>query len=183
MVPAVVEDGGKTYTVTAIAGAAFSAQTTLQVLVLPEAIKAIESYAFDSCANLQRVWFAGDKAAFEQISIADGNDDFLNAEIHYDACMASEGPEYTHVYDSYNDPECNTCGETREIEEDYVAGDLDEKEGVELDDAIYLLYPVNFPAMFPVTQNVDFDGSGVVDLADVFYLLYHINFPSRYPLN
>ena len=183
VIPSVVEDGGKSYTVTAIAGAAFSAEINLQTLVLPETVKTIEAYAFDSCTNLQIVWFAGDKAAFELLSVAAGNEAFLNAEVYYDACMDSEGPEFTHVYDSYNDPECNTCGEKREIEEAYVPGDLDEKEGVDLEDAVYLLYHVNFPGKYPVTQNADFDGSGVVDLDDVFYLLYHINFPSRYPLS
>ena len=183
VIPKVVVDGEKTYTVNIIAGAAFSAESNLETVVLPETVKTIETYAFDACAKLQTVWFEGEKADFEQIEIAAGNDDFLNAEIHFGACMDSEGPEFTHTYDDYNDPTCNTCGKERVIAEEYVSGDLDDKEGVDLDDVIYLLYHVNFSGKYPVTQNVDFDGSGKVDLDDVFYLLYHINFPSRYPLN
>ncbi len=183
VIPREVLDGEKTYTVNAIASAAFSASSTLESVVIPETVKNIEAYAFDACAKLKTVWFEGDKAAFSQISIAAGNDDLLNAELHCGACMDRVGPEFTHVYDSFSDPDCNACGKERAISEDFVAGDLDDKEGVDLDDVIYLLYHVNFSEKYPITQNVDFDASGTVDLDDVFYLLYHVNFPDRYPLN
>ncbi len=62
-------------------------------------------------------------------------------------------------------------------------GDLDGMGGVDLDDAIYLLYYVNFSDVYPIYQSVDFDGSGTADLDDAIYLLYHVNFPSQYPLN
>ena len=62
-------------------------------------------------------------------------------------------------------------------------GDLDESGEVDLNDAIYLLYHVNFPGSYPVNQSVDFDGSGKADLNDAIYLLYHVNFPSSYPLH
>ena len=61
--------------------------------------------------------------------------------------------------------------------------EADENGEVDLNDAIYLLYHVNFPDTYPVNQSCDFDGSGTVDLNDAIYLLYHVNFPGSYPLH
>ena len=183
VIPGEVKDGTKTYVVNEIAGAAFSAASELKDVVIPESVKKIEIFAFDACAKLENVWFEGDKAAFAQISIAEGNDDLTSAEIHYGACMDSTGPDFVHVYDDHRDADCNVCGKERAVDEDFVSGDLDGNEGVTVEDAIYLLYHVNFPGKYPVTQDVDYDKSGAVDLDDVFYLLYHVNFPDRYPLN
>ncbi len=84
-----------------------------------------------------------------------------------------------HQYDGENDRICNNCGHPRSA---VVRGDVDGKNGVDLDDAIYLLYHVNFTNAYPINQSADFDGSGKVDLDDAIYLLYHVNFPSVYPL-
>ena len=62
-------------------------------------------------------------------------------------------------------------------------GDLDENGEVDLNDAIYLLYYVNFPANYPINQSVDFNNDGNSDLNDAIYLLYHVNFPANYPLS
>ncbi len=62
-------------------------------------------------------------------------------------------------------------------------GDIDASGKVDLNDAIYLLYHVNFPGSYPVDQEIDFDGSGNTDLSDAIYLLYHVNFPNKYPLH
>ncbi len=182
VIPSEVIDSGKTYTVTEISSAAFSASGNLTAVVVPETVKTIGVYAFDACAKLQNVWFEGDKAAFVQILIADGNEAFINAEIHYGACMKSEGPAFVHTYDGHSDSDCNACGKDRSLAENFIAGDVDGNEELDLDDAIYLLFHMNFPALYPVTQEVDFDASGVFDIEDVFYLLYHINFPDRYPI-
>ncbi len=64
-----------------------------------------------------------------------------------------------------------------------IPGDADYSGKVDLDDAIYLLYHVNFSDTYKVFQNFDLDGNGVVDLDDAVYLLYHVNFPENYPLN
>lgn len=183
VIPKEVKDGEKTYVVNIIAGAAFSAASELVNVVIPETVKTIETYAFDACAKLENVWFEGDKATFTQINIADGNDDLINAQIHFGACMESAGPAFVHVYDDHKDAECNACGKARAVGDDFVYGDLDKDEEITVEDAIYLLYHVNFSGKYPVTQDVDYDKSGEVDLEDVFYLLYHLNFPERYPLN
>lgn len=65
----------------------------------------------------------------------------------------------------------------------FALGDVDGVDGVSLNDAIYLLYHVNFKDTYPVNQPVDFDGNGKEDLDDAIYLLYHVNFKDTYPLH
>ena len=62
-------------------------------------------------------------------------------------------------------------------------GDVDNDGDVDMDDAIYLLFNVNFPASYPVGQPANFDGLGEVTMDDAIYLLFHVNFPSSYPLH
>lgn len=61
-------------------------------------------------------------------------------------------------------------------------GDLDGVEGVNEDDAIYLLRYVLMPEMFPVQQPVDYDKSGTVNEDDAIYLLRHVLMPDTFPL-
>ncbi len=65
----------------------------------------------------------------------------------------------------------------------YLKGDVDNDGDVDMDDAIYLLYHVNFQSTYPVNQPVDFNGDSKEDLDDAIYLLYHVNFPASYPLH
>ncbi len=64
-----------------------------------------------------------------------------------------------------------------------VKGDSDGNGTLDLDDAIHLLFYVNFPESYPVSQAVDYDGNGTVEMDDAIYLLFHINFPEAYPLH
>ena len=61
-------------------------------------------------------------------------------------------------------------------------GDLDGVEGINEDDAIYLLQHVLMPESFAVNQNADFDGNGKVDELDAVYLLQHVLMPEAFPL-
>ena len=61
-------------------------------------------------------------------------------------------------------------------------GDLDGEEGINEDDAIYLLQHVLMPGSFAVNQNADFDGNGKVDELDAVYLLQHVLMPEAFPL-
>ncbi len=85
-----------------------------------------------------------------------------------------------HAYDGATDLICNLCSHERPP---YISGDVDGNEKVDLDDAIHLLYHINFPASYKVNQPTDFDGNGVLSLDDAIYLLYHVSFPAQYPLH
>ncbi|MBQ3075192.1 MAG: hypothetical protein IJC26_03905, partial [Clostridia bacterium] len=85
-----------------------------------------------------------------------------------------------HIYDDAKDLICNECGFERPP---YVPGDLDGVEGVDMDDAIYLLFYCSFAEEYPINQNADFDNSGEVDMDDAIYLLFYCSFPEDYPLN
>ncbi|MBE6713290.1 MAG: hypothetical protein E7580_07200 [Ruminococcaceae bacterium] len=85
-----------------------------------------------------------------------------------------------HVYDDSEDLLCNECGYERPP---YVPGDLDGKAGVDMDDAIYLLFAINFSDQYPTDQPLDFDGNGQVNMDDAIYLLFHVNFSEQYPLH
>ena len=67
----------------------------------------------------------------------------------------------------------------------YTPGDVDGVDGLDANDAIYLLYNVIFGnTTYPVNQPCDFNGDGVKDANDAIYLLYHVIFgTANYPLN
>ncbi len=85
-----------------------------------------------------------------------------------------------HVYSNSDDTTCNLCGYVRPA---FVKGDVDDDRILDMDDAIHLLFYVNFPDSYPVNQTVDFDGNGRIDADDAIYLLFHVNFPEVYPLH
>jgi len=85
-----------------------------------------------------------------------------------------------HLYDNVRDFVCNICGYERPA---YTPGDVDGIPGVSMDDAIHLLFAINFPDVYQVNQPCDFDGSGAVDQDDAIYLLFYVNFKDLYPLH
>ena len=113
-------------------------------------------------------------------SVQDWND-----ELHWIKCSvcgtADDSTLAVHSYTDGKDTTCGACGYERTLL--YTTGDVDGDSDVDLDDAIYLLYHVNFKDTYPVNQSVDFDGSGTADLDDAIYLLYHVNFKETYPLH
>lgn len=64
-----------------------------------------------------------------------------------------------------------------------VLGDTDGNGKLDTDDAVYLLFNLNFPDSYPVGQASDFDANGSVNVDDAIRLLFHILFPERYELN
>ena len=62
-------------------------------------------------------------------------------------------------------------------------GDVDGDSDVDIDDAIYLLFHINFKESYPMNQSANFDGLGEVDTDDAIYLLFHVNFKDSYPLH
>ena len=85
-----------------------------------------------------------------------------------------------HAYTDANDLTCNLCGHTRPA---FIKGDVNDNRVLDMDDAIYLLFNVNFASAYPINQPADFDGNGRVDMDDAIYLLFHINFSDAYPLH
>ena len=83
------------------------------------------------------------------------------------------------MYDDTNDTTCNVCGYERPP---YTPGDMDDNGAVDLDDAIYFLFHVNFPNFYPLNQPADMDKNGTVDLDDAIYFLFHVNVPDFYPI-
>ena len=65
------------------------------------------------------------------------------------------------------------------------AGDINDDDTVDKNDAIYLLYSVLFgESQYPLNQTCDFNADGSVDKNDAIYLLYHALFgETSYPLN
>ena len=69
--------------VTTISNDAIGDVKTLTTIRIPRSVTAIESYAFDGCANLTDVYYAGSKSEWQAISIGDSNSPLSNATIHY----------------------------------------------------------------------------------------------------
>lgn len=83
---------------------------------------------------------------------------------------------------TYN--ECSVSFEVTVLERPaFIPGDVNGDDTVDLNDAIHLLYYVNFPDSYAVNQPVDFDKNATEDLNDAIYLLYYVNFPDSYPLS
>ncbi len=113
--------------------------------------------------------------------------------------------QITHQYkteyltdDAYHWRECSVCGIKTEKEEHtfndkgiclicdykkYIVGDIDGKEEITSDDAIYLLHHIFEPEEYPVNQPVDFNGDGSLTSDDAIYLLHHLFEPEDYPLH
>ncbi|MBQ8922282.1 MAG: leucine-rich repeat protein [Oscillospiraceae bacterium] len=68
--------------VTVLPESAFYYSENLQSVTLPATITEIGENAFGACSALTDVWFAGTRAEWDAITIAEGNDALLNAEIH-----------------------------------------------------------------------------------------------------
>lgn len=69
--------------ITTLSTYVFSDCTSLSTIRLYNNITSIEEYAFDNCTSLQTVYFYGTEEDWNNITIADGNDALLNANIVY----------------------------------------------------------------------------------------------------
>jgi len=90
-------------------------------------------------------------------------------------------PEEEHSFEHDSDLQCDVCGAMRKSD---IPGDLNCVDGVNSDDAIYLLYSALLgESRYPLNQNCDFNKDGDVDSDDAIYLLYHVLLGAqRYPL-
>lgn len=201
-IPTTVEYSGTAYTVTAIGEEAFAADNTITCVAVPKSVKTVAANAFNGCTNLTDVWYEGttsDKSGMTVTST--GNTAFTDATWHYNACITRPGEDKNHAFDNACDKECNYCDFIRTASDHVydndkditcnecgymriVPGDVDENNGVDQDDAIYLLFHLYFPERYPVNSHhdPDYDKDGDVDIDDAFYLLYHVYFPERFPI-
>ena len=189
-------------TVNEIGNWAFNGCTGLTSIAIPNSVTKISYEAFDGCVSLRDVWYEGLVSDRNRISIGSYNDFITSATWHYNSCMKNPGSEKVHIYTNACDTTCNLCEAEREVPDHtyddakdlicnicgherppYTPGDLDGKEGVDIDDVVHLLFYLTFPESYPVNQPVDFDGSEAVDLDDVIHLLFHLTFPESYPLH
>ena len=85
-----------------------------------------------------------------------------------------------HTFADDTDLDCDVCGAKRPL---FLVGDADRNDSLDLNDAVYTLYHVNFPELYPVNQSLDYDGNETVDPNDAVHLLYHVIFPEQFPLN
>ncbi len=68
--------------VTELPESVFYFSEDLKTVCLPAALTAIGENAFAECNALEEVWFAGTKAEWDALTVAEGNDCLLNAVVH-----------------------------------------------------------------------------------------------------
>jgi len=89
----------------------------------------------------------------------------------------------SHLILTDTEPTGTVSGWTTQTTGGTEKGDADGNGTVSVEDAVYLLFAINFPETYPFNQPSDYDGSGTVDTDDAIHLLFHINFPDGYPLH
>jgi len=171
---------------------AFSACHSLTVLVIPASIEKVGRGVVFDCPALEAVYYVGSfydwdsKVNFEGDSY-DELDDALR--FHPTHSYTDTIVEPTRENGGYTLHVCSVCGYSfKDSFTDpitYVTGDVDGVEGVDANDAIYLLYNVFFgEEAYPIDQPCDFNGDGTVDANDAIYLLYYVFFGEKeYPLS
>jgi hypothetical protein len=176
---------------TSIGEHAFHECFGLTSISLPQSLVEIEAGAFYDCDGLEKITLG---AALESIGEqaffgCDGLTDIIirseNVEIFDDEYTLSD----TAVIHGYEGSTAQVYAEKygREFVElmPYTPGDIDGKEGVTTDDAIYLVYHLIIGGdNYLVDQECDFNGDDLTDINDAIYLLYHaIIGEDNYPLN
>ena len=96
---------------------AFVDCANLKGITLPDKVTSIGGQAFWDCSNLTDVYYTGTEEQWSAIEIADGNDDILNATIHYNyhehVTELRNTVEPTCTEAGYTGDEvCTVCGET-----------------------------------------------------------------------
>ena len=79
--------------VTSIGQNGFRNCTALARIMLPKTLRLVGSYAFYGCLALRDVYYRGDSAAWDAITVYSNNQPLLNANRHYNSVFG-----HTHIY-------------------------------------------------------------------------------------
>ena len=149
--------------ITYIGNYSFGACSSLESIRIPNSVIGIGRYAFGYCNNLSTVTYCGTREEWDAINKSSGNEPLLNAALQFH---------------NMENGLCTICSRR-------IAGDMDSSEGVDHNDAIYLLLHVMFgEENYPLNgADGDIDCNGKVDEDDAVYLLLHALFGEGfYPL-
>ena len=82
-IPAICTDGEEEYPVTGIGAGVFSGFDEIDSVTIPGSVTHIGEYAFDDCTPLSDVYFGGTEEQWNAIDIEEGNDNLMNATLHF----------------------------------------------------------------------------------------------------
>ncbi|MBQ8767743.1 MAG: leucine-rich repeat domain-containing protein [Clostridia bacterium] len=110
--------------VTTISDFAFYNCNALTEVTIADGVVIIGSYAFGACDNITDVYYSGTEAQWNAISIYEGNESLINANIHF---LGDETHECSYGWVLTKEPteteygekqlKCKICGDVKEIAE------------------------------------------------------------------
>ena len=93
----VIEDG-----VTSIGNYAFYNCSSLTEITIPDGVTSIGDYAFSYCRSLTDVYYGGSEEEWQNISIDEGNEPLLNADIHFNSYEVEPGYDFSDKTEGEN---------------------------------------------------------------------------------
>lgn len=87
--------------ITTIGTEAFFLCNDLKSIVVPKSVTYIGFDAFDGCDKLTDVYFLGSEEQWNDIDIAERNENLSNAKIHFNCNQNNEPPEWKNLYIDY----------------------------------------------------------------------------------
>lgn len=143
--------------VTEIAYYSFAGCSNLAEIVIPKSVTTIGEWAFSGCSKLEDVYYTGNETQWQAIDVGYGNDDLLNATIHYNYIL--EGDMDSNLF--IEDRDALYLLRHTLFEDTYplpCRGDVNADSTVTDEDAVYLLRYVLFPQMYPLYTSVEPNG-------------------------
>ncbi|MBQ7172880.1 MAG: choice-of-anchor L domain-containing protein [Clostridia bacterium] len=139
-------------------------------------------YAYDLVVYCERECCDGVELAREHVEVDhDWSEEWLcDGEMHWHICRVCDALNALdeHHYDDEFDNICNDCDWMR-----YIIADYNEDGIVNSRDAIYFLYHLYFPELYPISQPMrDFNKDAIINSRDAIYLLRYLFWPDDYPL-
>ncbi len=148
--------------VTSIENDAFENCESLLSVTIPESVKYIGESAFEYCEGIKDVYFLGTENEWNEIQIGDGNDDLINANIHFGSPSDSNAttPDVTEPV--------NYDGE-------FIPGDVNYDGKVNMKDVTRLQKYINKWDVEIKEENCDVNGDNKITMKDIILLQKYIN--------